>query len=1242
MTTSASTLTFLRNSYLLDGHDHSDIYTLPDPISIGDKARQVYVLPFETGRTIDARATTFENAFDRANPDHVISEALLQLFFEAANRFETRSMHNKEWMSYSAVPRRQMLEEVMGINPIDPAEEQRSRFLSDPNERLFLRGVANATPVIEHRVWFHLYTDAAQIDFADLLQECIVDAHKAHDKWLTQMKKAVDDVEMSSFQGRASEGRKYVDTLSDMDRWKLIYDLDNYAHAVDLLLNVDRLLTHERNERHRNDPLYFSKGPLHPRHTLTPKFYLERMHDPRIDPCQTKLDQYERGPVWVFPKPDRVVVLNRQNHHFMQFRAKFFPAYQVRFQIDRSRIGLEAQHKTHRLLVETRPQRGSRDHEVDETLANSMAFLGMADDEAGDEAVNAFVDASAANQDGVEIVPDQNGNISAYKSLYLAQQGIETRRMNEAIAAGVDHPSRSAFHAVRVQGLELTQMLITDYEKGMSEDYLRTAYLEKQALQFSAYEDRCMRSSSDVSSVGKIINEWYEDRVRNGLDFVGGNHPHVYANLSTFGNMYTRWLNRLESAKFISSTHQIILHILLSSRGVFKHKFNQMLSNYCLHGPAESGKSKVLVTVADMSIPNTVEVGMDMTGNADKIDYDRNDIIRYTEEVNLAMMTTESKDGGNKQLVDEHKERLTSQMAYKRVFVKRPDGSRDERRVASQQIQVWLFCTNHPISRFDPNLMTRYWIEHIPLRERRLRPLTSLANIEEDLTLDGIQRQRETEEMFHILEFHQYHIQKCIAIGALTPVNLTALRTILPIFTEYLHDHFFIPTRKRNRRRIENFAEQLVIALAIEYVFCSPDSPHFGKPFHISMYADIDPLLHDSTEIAHFAITSSRSQFIPPERDIVLEAIRTLYLDRKVSRDNLDSHSKHFMVPSTPINSTTGLHIHMDRSRLGDRSSFFGANGTNAVTETAENKYPKWCHSYLRIDSEYTAFTSTITAYLQEQRDHLTKDTVNDVMKLLKGTVLNHPHKYVWDPLTQMPKRTPGTQNEGAQALLRGVGQLFFHLDLFDLETDPIAEALRHTYHTFDTDEKTYLDSTEVDPEYPYLLNVRQIAPRMGRQIDIIEYARQITKPMIDGFASSTSTLKRSPEHLVETNGVSRLTKSYDELSRLERCQRLFLPAKEADVKTGRTSFERLDARAREFDLQTGERVNCVPNMKQYPFDLIPTASLRKKSIDCHIRRNQVHPLPHEMDDPETDAVEEMRARRAKYTTYVDRTIYGH
>ena len=196
-----------------------------------------------------------------------------------------------------------------------------------------------------------------------------------------------------------------------------------------------------------------------------------------------------------------------------------------------------------------------------------------------------------------------------------------------------DSPDRSAFHRLKFKGaamnLALTKFAVAN------RDNLHTVRMEYRAMQQKLailYRDLCTSRSSDISTVGTLINAWMEKNVVNTADWPCRPASRIDPRLTIFGNMIARYFLQLEVTAFVSTCHQTIFQVVVNALDSYRHALS-LHSNTLLSGKHASSKSFTLNQLIDQMIPDTVTTYVRMTKQAGFTDGDMNDTIEVCEEI---------------------------------------------------------------------------------------------------------------------------------------------------------------------------------------------------------------------------------------------------------------------------------------------------------------------------------------------------------------------------------------------------------------------------------------------------------------------------------------------------------------------------------------------------------------------------------------------------------------------------------
>lgn len=1075
--------------------------------------------------------TTFENAFDMSNPKHMYTVALIQTIQRAVDKYLVMHKSKKE-VSTASDPVVMDIEVCTDTDEVvDEEADSQNVFSRSAQDRLFMKGVPRTAEIVMYRL--NVFVLESLIDLAAIVFDIINENEVLFNKVVYNISAKTTNSEddgrnnMLKFQGHGDQSKNYGRSLSKNEKYKLICNREVWCNVVDEFTGLEYLTEPAR----RKEVLNYSKmkdNPGHIARAFNPVFTFKYMTPVYVAASQRDLSSYYSNKTWKYPKPDHVITLNQKSRRTLFDH--FLPYYQVRFH------PIPESHKRRRVEIAPPVAQVQNDVEGADPCSDDDDFFDAPPIDAlqigGGDFTSLFQEPTVREDE------DGQQYYVAYNSTYLASTSFQDLNTLDGQAEFHDttRPT-SNFHVLINEGRRLSSLISLHHHEGVARDVLRAELLAKQELLSRWYMDQCMRSESDVSYVAKKINKWMETTPRpSGF---GGYRPHMFVNLSTFGNMLVRDFEALESLFFTSYLHTHTTFVFYTFRACYQHMLDTLYINVAQFGEPSTGKSRVLTLLYKVFIPGTMnKAGMNWSEEARYVDGPRNDEVYLTDEMPFEMMTDNKNHGGNVKKEERIKSMLTENAVFKTVTVVMPNGLRTNRIISSEQICTFIMNSNKPPWMISDAIRDRLHLLMIHFRFRPGRTISALMSAEERMT-DTQKQHRSTYIMWKRLQqaFH-LHIEKQIAIGALTDINYTAFTMSKDKIIDYLSDNYMIEVPPRQIMKMHKVVRCFVISTVMEYVFSNPLSPHHNEDYNpVKHNAYIDPLLHDNMEIVCAVWRSFKSQFINDDHLIVQQALREMYVTPM-----LDKLFKNVQIINDEMVFPLGHEACVKEYFL---------TALTAHDEASDGSRIKICtdqtqhYAYLCIKSDVKELIDAVHAHLSRSTHHMSSGTVKSVIfSLMNIDKLGLCATYNWDTATHLPRRT-ATKKPMAK-MYKSYEYLLIHLDLLRNCVDPIDEAIRQTYNIHQQYDEDYLDfGVEVHPHLPHINKIREIRTGHGKQLQYTEYAQIKTN------VTQLAFLEQGAESVVDDSnlddGSRDILRSYDDLSCKERRNLLFLPMTKGD-----------------------------------------------------------------------------------------------
>jgi len=1156
-----------------------------------DGALETYLLEIPCGASMRAGAVSFEQAFDADVPDHAFAEATLQMMMHALSLVRTKYDERVCTTTSTDVvgePFLVFLETVLGSAP-DPRMPLIVRV--DDATRPFMRNVPDNIPVVAYRLWLFVRVIDEAYNYSRIFMESIKDAARAHAAYVTPgLKRTRADkpdadgdtgVSLASYAG--PDGIKYGHQLGPNEKWRLLRSLELWAHVADGLLGFKRLGRFIAQITSNTTALNDNKA--NPRYVLSPYLYFEHPHAD-ADPRQRELARYmikAEGKRWTFAVPDRVVRVHATDQSIERLRKKIFPDYQVR-SIGNDAVEREVLRQRQRAVARiSRAIVGSGPNAVAERrmvhvdlppgAAGDIDLLGLApaalaspvDDEwdaslyDDNEAprlrprvqqVTGGVDYESIMR-VIRSVPNTTptGDFELVDGNMIAREDFEgsTSLAAQHLLSATDHPNRSPFHLVRHTGARLAADFL-ERMKSMSREEARAEYEQIRMRLFNDYSNTCCHRTDKVSAEGSAMNGWFEARVDEDRAWLGHEEPRLDADMSTFGNHIGRHMLLLENS-FITFAHLIILTLQFGSLDAYRHAFD-MHFNALLTGPNSAGKSHVFKHMAATRIDTTVKKVDTQTGKAMYVDTDHNDRINYSEEVKPDQFR-DAKGGGNDEAEASWKEILTSMTRVLLTFTKLADGRRSSRIVYSQHIMTFFGASNIDSSSFTAAIQSRFSCIHMSETRRSDRCTEEMQGVEETLGHYARTLRREYVDEMCSEQYLHYHIEKLVAVHALTQVTTAAFDAIKQPVRRYLRERYNIVLKTRTLARAHMLVRKYVMTTRCAHLFSSPASPFFRTPFTIYQLMTLDELLYDDEEMACFALESLRHEIIDKERPHLMSLLDTAYVAGAKAAAlaagdaGIDVRMRAvYMMPLTKIKKTHAPSmLDNKRRRYADVAA---ESMTEAMMSTdAESTYSKeHMFAYYRFGLPLESLARRIAAASVRTAMQLSVEDVEKlIVRLSRDDILTD--QYRWNSIVHAPEIDETRARVSLPAALITTDAIFIALQLFGA-TDPLTEAIAYARSSHLDRERKYITASILDSEHPYLLKTVTVRPDDGHDHAITDYGNQITASVYFGSASVAES-----DHITRdsiSSAHTRLTVHYNELSRRARAKALHLDANDPAV----------------------------------------------------------------------------------------------
>ena len=404
--------------------------------------------------------------------------------------------------------------------------------------------------------------------------------------------------------------------------------------------------------------------------------------------------------------------------------------------------------------------------------------------------------------------------------------------------------------------------------------------LRMQFAAMDAYCGKCSASVSNVSQSLKMMNLFFENLRRLGPVTFRGDMRLSDPSLSLFGNSKIRFITMLDEVRCVYTAHCEVMAAITCASSAYRYYMGLRL-HPLLYGPAGSSKSIVLEELEALSIPGTVDAVTSESAHAGDTDDNENDVVRIMHELPSAMA---SKKESEQHVLTSLKNHMTAGVST-RMIKEINNGVHSRRRLTSEKQIAFCACTNLDESMLDDAIRDRFILIH---QVKKSRP---------DCTIDQKMAQRaniakEARTMSDnfvinccLTQYLHAHLEKCIMIGFISRISVVVTPLLLACYMETLSKRFGIRGNRRTSDKVLQIARQLTGEAAVRWLYYSPQSPVYGKEIDLWHLLLCEPMLKDSEEIALHALDMMRAQFINPDEEQLLYALRTWSMPEMVKKD---------------------------------------------------------------------------------------------------------------------------------------------------------------------------------------------------------------------------------------------------------------------------------------------------------------------------------------------------------------------
>lgn len=374
-----------------------------------------------------------------------------------------------------------------------------------------------------------------------------------------------------------------------------------------------------------------------------------------------------------------------------------------------------------------------------------------------------------------------------------------------------------------------------------------------------------------LSTKAVELKTWTTD---GGLQIVD---PHM----SSFGNFMAQMLIDFENVLRISTTHTILLRVIINSLDAYRQKAD-LHNNTVLLGGGSVGKSHILDSLAQLFEDTTVSKITHVTEKASAIDTDNNDHISCYHEMPGQLLGQEK--GGQEQGSHIIKDQMTScSVETQTIHVDSDTGRRHSARCTSECIGVFIMVTNERWDKVPQALSTRM----IPITVNDSRR-TKFGINEMTCKISGVMGGTYSNDEYNHLFYSRWRkrqnvlvmVEKMIYTHVLEDVGMGVFDTMQINITENMIKSgiMYNDGNIRDIKFLRHFARTLTLLHAVEKFINDTESPgykcqQFGTLASFKCLQQIQPYLFCTEEIALFTLTVNADQLIKVNHFKVVELI---------------------------------------------------------------------------------------------------------------------------------------------------------------------------------------------------------------------------------------------------------------------------------------------------------------------------------------------------------------------------------
>lgn len=411
-----------------------------------------------------------------------------------------------------------------------------------------------------------------------------------------------------------------------------------------------------------------------------------------------------------------------------------------------------------------------------------------------------------------------------------------------------------------------------------------------QNAAFNDYTNMCTKPLSEVSDIGRTINAFAEKAALLGENYFK-NVRFFDKQLSTFGHMMVRDMTVLDKLYHTHTCHRTLFVLESVLMEAYRDERALHLNALLLGAPGQS-KSHGIEYLERRAIPGTVMTISRRTLASWSTEGDLNGRCECWHELSRQLLVDPAEhaeltsngnssgkqnnsSGNDTALLDQFKAKLTDMFVQTNENRKDANGEWREVSRKSEQIMTYIGATNLERALIASAIQSRFVVLELNDLPRRDASMSDKENARKNMTREGRVLRDRADWEFRLRQIIFKHVEDLIAIGAIARPTLAVWMVCAPIFLEVC-TKYAIKTPIRAMLKLELFIRHLVIRLAIFRLWAAPNAKYKGRQFEIDQLKDIDPLLFDTEELVYAAMEMMASQYIEPNRAIVIRALRRM------------------------------------------------------------------------------------------------------------------------------------------------------------------------------------------------------------------------------------------------------------------------------------------------------------------------------------------------------------------------------